>query len=181
MKKPRWFSKKGQVVFWLLLLFSLLGFRYPVVGRDAVWNDMPRSLLWWSLGLAVCLTTWCVYLTTSFAQKPRILAMLWFCCYVLGWLMALGLLFTVNGLFDRSMVRTYATRIVDQRIVAARRDTEYYLVVTDWRNSAGTVTLNVNEATYDRCEQLPDQPGGKVVHVETQAGLLGYERLIALH
>ncbi|MDQ3814792.1 MAG: HPP family protein, partial [Armatimonadota bacterium] len=153
MKHKRTIGKALGVVCCLLGLFALLGFRCPVVGRDALWQDLPRSLLWWSMGLAVFVTTGLVALTRTPGERATSLILKWFLFYVLGLVWSIAFLLAVNGVFDRSTHHRYQARVHSHHAARSRRTTQYYLVVADWKNPAGRVTLQVNEAVYTSIDE----------------------------
>ncbi|MBV9468408.1 MAG: hypothetical protein JO316_16720 [Abitibacteriaceae bacterium] len=176
MKSKDRLRKVMTGVLCLLGLFALWGFRCPVVGRDVVLHDLPRTLLWWGLGLASLMTTALVALTKTPGEGARLLALKWIIFYTLGLLWAIPFLFAVNSVFDHQAHHSHLVRVLGHQEVRSKKTDQYYLTVTDWKTAGNQVTVEVDEALYDKIDvAMSSTP---MVQVETAPGFLGYERII---
>lgn len=168
-------------VLCLLGIFALCGFRYPVVGRDAMTEDLPRTLVWWSLALSIFATTGLVALTRAPGDGLGGFALKWCLFYILGLLWSGLFLLAVNGVLDHRAHHLYPARVLSHHVVSSdyrgNQMYQYYLELADWQRPGGRVTIEVTAAVYDKIDNaaiMTDQ----VAQVETAPGCLGFERFI---
>lgn len=164
-----------------MMILGGCGLFYPVVGRNVVWYDVPKSLLVWSGILGIAYSIWCIYRTKSSFENVDIGSLIFSCMgyFTLGILSMLGTLLLINGVFDQSNVQIHNARVVGQYISRGRH-TSYFWKLEDWKNGSGIVTIEVSSSVYENFNNQNRQPAGRTAQVETANGFLGYERFIKI-